>query len=592
MRTAPQPGKPNLVFFRPKYGPSVPAFQLTHRDEHARCLAQFFNVTVIDEDCDYVQVCDKHEPAASLFEIGLQPWDTRQPRVNNARRSAIPRLALINADAWGSTRSRILAEVQAMEFDAVFSICTTTGEHFPELKDRLFYWPNFVDHDVFHAQSGQEKTELVFLTGYMGDEYPWRKGVRDALVGRVPTLQAHHAGYADQRVTSKMPVGSDYAKLIGSAWFAPTCGTVANELVRKHLEIPAVGTCLITEPTAAVQLAGFADMRNAVFADKHDVVDKVLHLSRNADDLSRIIKGGHDLVHSRHTIRSRSQIHDWVALHGKASATGARIVQPDPFGQLVLQPSGSVQPRSLHVEGRGAHLKAIAETLQRLGAGGLDVELPMVERCRQVAPNMPDVALLSVYCDLQAGNAARALEVIVRVLKTTLNSSESTPPDPVEWAYLVVTLLAAGRPRAAFRHASQFMEISHPELDRARAAAFLLREAVPRAAVARSTLSVHRLPDKAWLPWMNWLAAVLERSGRSKAAERLRQFEWRRAETSADVFEFIRRSGRAARHAAPLGAGRLRRWDDPLLASNAVRRARGWFSRLPRLFTVIEAPKT
>jgi hypothetical protein len=584
--------KPNLVFFRPKYGPSVPAFQLTHRDEHARCLAQFFNLTVVDSDCDYAQVCDRHEPAASLFEIGLQPWDTRPPRVHNARsRDAIPRLALINADAWGSTRSRILAELQSMDFDAAFAICTTTGEHFPELKDRLYYWPNFIDEDIFHIPPNQEKTELVLLTGYMGDEYPWRKGVRDALRGSVSTVQSHHAGYADHRVTSKMPIGSDYARLIGSAWFAPTCGTVANELVRKHLEVPAVGTCLISQPSAALERAGFVDMRNVVFADKHDVVDKVMHLRRNADDLRRIILSGHDLVHTRHTMRNRSQIYDWVRLRKQASAAGARIVQPDPFGALVLQPTGSEQPRSLHVQGRGAHLVAIAETVRRLDTGPFEAAVPMVEQCRQMAPNMPEVALLQAYCDLQSGHAAQALEAIVRLLKTTLNASESTPPDPVEWAYLLIALLAMGRTRAALKHASQFMEISHPELDRARAAVFVVCKAVPQPLAASKRLSVHARPDKPLASWMNWLAAVLERSGHSAAAECLKAFEWHEAETTTDIFSVIRARTASVRQVTPRDAGRLRRWDDPLLTSTALRRTRRLLSNLSRPFAGFATPK-
>ena len=60
--------KPALVFFQSRYDHRLPEFLSIHRREHVKCLSVFFDVTVIDNDCDYGQVCDLYQPDLALFE--------------------------------------------------------------------------------------------------------------------------------------------------------------------------------------------------------------------------------------------------------------------------------------------------------------------------------------------------------------------------------------------------------------------------------------------------------------------------------------------------------------------------------------------
>lgn len=561
--------KPKLLFFRPKYNPDVPLFLVNHRDERSRCLSQFFNLTIIDYDCDYRQVCDAYEPVACLFEIGFQLLETRQPLVSNiSTNDMVPRLAFINADAWGYTRSRIMADIQYIEFDAVFAICTTAGEHFPQLKDILYYWPNFIDESIFMRRH-EVKDNLIYLTGNMREEYPWRRRIRDALLHAFPANQTPHGGYSG-REAHGMPVGVSYAKMIESAWFAPSCGTMAHDLLRKHLEIPAVGTCLIAERTCVLECAGFMDMTNVVFADEHDVVEKVTYLLRNPETLHSIIENGHNLVHRRHTMRTRSQIYDWLVLHRQA-ALGERIVQPDPFAKLVLQHRCQTEPQTLHLEGRGNHLRILDEMLGYINAEQWSLTLPLIKTAKQIAPAMPDIAFIEAYVCLHTGNPRKTLRILVRIIKDTLNCSEKTPPDPIEWAYLIVGLLTTGRTRAAFRHARQFLNISHPELDRARAVVFLIQKSVPLTLESKNHLSIHRLPEKSLVSWMSSMANLLERYGRLSEASQLRGFPWGSADPETHLYEFLHRSGRAPRQVTPLTSGGLRLWDNPLFVSLMLR---------------------
>ena len=81
------PEKPRLVFFQYRYDERLPAFLLLHTLDHVKCLSQFFDVTVIREDCDYDAVCDRYEPAVTLFEAGVNHVTCRRPNIAN---TAIP----------------------------------------------------------------------------------------------------------------------------------------------------------------------------------------------------------------------------------------------------------------------------------------------------------------------------------------------------------------------------------------------------------------------------------------------------------------------------------------------------------------------
>ncbi len=562
--------KPKLLFFRPKYGPTVPEFLVVHRDEHARCLSTFFNLTIIEHDCDYQQACDKEHPDACLVEIGLQTLGVRQPRITNARnKGVVPWLALMHADVWGQTRSSIFAELQAHDFDAIFSICTTAGEHFPDLKPRLYYWPNFIDENIFRDYQIPKK-DIILFTGALAGQYPWRKRVMDALAATLTVNHINHAGYIGKTATRNMPVGSAYARVLGSAWFSPTCGTVANELVRKHLEIPAVGTCLITERTPTLELAGYSDMQNVVFADQHDVVDKVNYLLRNRDTLMGIIANGQALVHNRHTMLARSQIYDWVMLRKQADVATS-IVQPHPFSHLVLKCSRLANCETLHVSGHGKHLRLLEEAISLIDAGRLELATLVIEECARLMPIMPDVVFLQAFCRLHNGNAAQSLELLIPMLKTSLDANDTVPPDPMEWAYLIIALLALGRLRAAYQRARQFFEISNPELDRARAAVFFLARSIPPTTSSRKTMSIHRLQGKGLSDWMALLAGLLERNGQARLSKRLKSFCWESVRNEADIYDAIRKDCRVRRRSTPIASGRLRRWDNPLLASAILR---------------------
>ena len=322
--------KPKLIFFQSKYADGLPEFLLTHKQEHVNCLSVFFDVTVIQNDCDYEQMCDLYQPDLALFESGVNLLTCKRPKITNVRGcEIIPKLGLLNADAWCETRSGSLSDMDQWGIETIFSISTTIAEHFPSIASHVFVWPNFVDPTVYRDYN-EAKLIPALLSGATAAQYPWRRRVYKLIAEHYPSLSCPHRGYLSRSSASQVLYGAQYARTINASWVAPVCGTVAKEVVRKHFEIPACNTCLITERARNLEEAGFVDMTNCVFADESDILDKLEFLFEHPDRLRAITAAGYSLVHSRHTQQNRDQILQWFNLN-KTLQCNEKIVQPGPF---------------------------------------------------------------------------------------------------------------------------------------------------------------------------------------------------------------------------------------------------------------------
>src|ERR1700745_4240330 len=95
--------KPKLVFFQFKYDGSLPEFLLMHKRDHVRCLAEFFDVTTIDYDCDYGQICDQYQPDLTLFESAFNVSFSycKRPRIVNIGACPnVPKLGFLHSDSF------------------------------------------------------------------------------------------------------------------------------------------------------------------------------------------------------------------------------------------------------------------------------------------------------------------------------------------------------------------------------------------------------------------------------------------------------------------------------------------------------------
>jgi hypothetical protein len=519
--------KPKLVFFSYKYDERLPQFLLVQKREHVKCLSQTFDVEIVDYDCDYRQACDRYHPDLTLFESG---WNvsfahTRRPRIENVRTSAdVPKLGFLFADSFSQGRQGFLSDMDHWGVDTFFSNAIAAGEHMSQISNSLFSWPNFADGEVYRDY-GQQKNIPVLFTGNSNFHYPWRKKIFKIISKHYPSLICPHPGFVPPDSAAHTLAGEPYARMLNASWFVPACGTVAREAVRKHFEVPACKACLVTERSAVLEAAGFVDMTNCVFADETDVVDKLHHLLSNPQKLRDILSAGYELAHSRHTLKHRDQIFQWYTLY-KELKPDEKIIQPGPFEPLRTVPK-SITLGNSHIICGGSDLALLRHGDEELFKGNYANAEALYLRCLNYVPWMPEPQLRLAICHLYKGSPKVAQAWVSRPIRFTLLDYKAMDPDPVEWAYFIVTLLCMGKLGSAAERACQFSWLCHPELDRIRWMVNVLRltgaaSRLPQENQSlRERASIHQLPRTDLQQWGDQLCLMLSACRQSEMARRV-----------------------------------------------------------------------
>ena len=261
--------KPKLIYFSWLIDENIPIF-LLYEPIIVKTLSEFFEVIVIKGDCDYKEVCDTYKPDISLFTSGISLVSARRPDIKNTSAYPdIPKIGLLRSDTFCPCRAVFLSDMEYWGITTFFTFHTSTGEYTPEILDNLFYFPVFVDTDLFYDY-GEKKTIPVLFIGTRSKIYPWRHNIKNIVADLYTSLIYRHWGYSEKGA-KRMLFGEDYAKLLASSWFVPTCGTMSKYIISRQLEAPAVKSCLITEKTPVVETYGFVDMENCILTDGSDV---------------------------------------------------------------------------------------------------------------------------------------------------------------------------------------------------------------------------------------------------------------------------------------------------------------------------------
>jgi hypothetical protein len=511
--------KPRLLFLR-FTRPDLPAFVLLHLQEQVLCLSQFFDVTVINYPCDYRKLCDIYEPDIVIFESGTYVGERDVKNVSAY--PEIPKLGFIHCDAYCVTRQHAICDMARWGITNFFTNSVSLGSYTPAIAERLFVWPNFINPDIYHDY-GLPKVIPVLFTGSQQTQYPWRNRINKIISQHYPSLQSPHFGWRGREKTGFL-FGESYARLINAAYIAPTCGSIANDVVRKHFEIPACNTCLITQRTASIEAAGFSDLLNCVFVDDVDVVKKLDWLFQRPDELERITRAGREFVESHHAIRNRDQVFQWYKLH-KQLKQGQKIVQLGPFLPLTITEQSS-RIRNVHIMSRGIDKLLMAQGDEKLRSGHYDEAEILYRKCinyHKVLMSEPILRL--ALCYLYMGNPGDAIAILSRHILRGYWKVTGAEPDPVEWAYFIVAFLCQGQISEAVVRANQFSALRNKELDRVREVVRLLSnqrlEVNADQCKVSYRSSVHQLPQLIKDAWLDSLLTMLTASRQTEMVERL-----------------------------------------------------------------------
>jgi hypothetical protein len=511
--------KPRLVFFQWNHS-GLPMFLQLHMQLHVKCLSEFFDVTLINKDCDYQQICDIYQPDITLFESGYRTTISKKIIIKNTTAyPEIPKLGLHNGDAWCDCRVGFISDMEHWGIETFFTIGTTMAEHTPELAENLFVWPNFIDSEIYRDYR-LHKIVPVLFNGNLNPLYPWRQKIYNIVSNCYPSLIFPHLGYESQ--SPIMFHGEQYARTINASWFVPACGTVAKEVVRKHFEIPGSKSCLITEKSPSLEAAGFVDMQNCVFADEKDVLDKLNYLFQNTHELEKIINAGYQLVQSRHTLKQRDQIFQWFILN-KHLKSNQKIVQVNPFKPLNIV-ENSTGFKNTYIVSDSLHLKLLRQGDEKLWAGKYDEAEVLYLKCLNCIPWMSEPKLKLTICNLYKGNVENALDWIIKPIQYNLSSYKAVDPDPIEWAYLIISLICKGNLDQAIIRASQFPSVHHAELHRTRRVIYYLQHKQDKfpdqeLQFIKPRYSIHKLPEVSFVDWINNVCCMLNACEQVSTAE-------------------------------------------------------------------------
>jgi hypothetical protein len=484
---------PKMIFFRSIRG-GLPDFISEHLMDQIRCLRQFFNVIEITQDCDYDEVCDKYEPELALFESGV--YTERRLIRKTSSHPEVRKLGFLHADAVDSARAAFISDMQEWGVETFFTHSVSMAEYTPAIADRLFVWPNFIDPKIFRDYN-QVKCIPVLVSGGQTAFYPWRNAISRAVSAHFPTMICPHFGWQNEGGTHRMPLGEKYARQINSSIFVPACGSVTRDLVRKHLEIPAVGACLVTEQSAALESFGFQDMVNCVFATPENIVDKLDELLRDEDKLNRIVRAGHDLVHGRHTIHNRDQVRQWFDLSA-GLGPGDKIVQDNPSGGLRISGIEEKQA-SYRVSSDGLDRVLLRKGWELIAKKRAWRAEYYFRRCL-IHFFMAEALVGFTYCRLLSGDHKGAREAINRWLDVIFEHHKSKDPDPIAWATNIRVLVCAGDISEARAQAARFSWLDHEELNRMRNVLGLTTvQEIPGSRLGRPSIApVPVLSQRAW----------------------------------------------------------------------------------------------
>jgi hypothetical protein len=189
-------------------------------------------------------------------------------------------------------------------------------------------------------------------------------------------------------------------------------------------------------------------------------------------------------------------------------------------------------PKSLavgnfHVICGGLDLALLRQGDEELCKGNYANAEALYLKCLNYVPWMPEPQLRLAICHLRKGDPKAAHACVTRPIHFTLFEYQAMDPDPVEWAYFIVTLLCMGKLRSATERAEQFPWLRHPELDRVRWIVDGLRSTggappLPQQdQLSRERASIHHLPRRDFQQWVHQLCLMLSACGQSEMAGRV-----------------------------------------------------------------------
>lgn len=426
-----------------------------------------FNLVLVEEDCDLAALCDRHAPDLIVFR-GAYSAPHRRISVANAHTNRqIPRVALALPDCFCTSRIPNFQDMEAWGCE-VWMAPTSFAEQTPEAASRTFGMPLIFD-DQMCIDRGGERDIPIWTVGALSRDRPWRVRTVENLGARFPdkVQSSPHPGYGQQ--VKQGLVGEDFFRAMSRARLSLTDGTIFRALVRKHLEIPACGTVLLTEPMECLAEYGFVDMQNCVIGDGDALMDKVELLMKDDDLRQAIGRAGHDLVHSRHGASQSDFLYNWF-MAWRSLRPGQTLVQHGLFGSYEAVWDGRQGLISSYDWVPDPLSRMIDQAEQDYARGHYEASATQAQAVLDIRIEHAPARFLLNRILLRRGRAAEVLQPHVGLFQFNFSRTyyATTEADPVELAWWVFAHVCNRQLDLADALLNTFPHVRHAELRRMR----------------------------------------------------------------------------------------------------------------------------
>ena len=519
------PAKPTLLLIRhPLTGGEL---QRLWEEAYTKAFRAHFDVKITEEDCDLDTLCDQNKPDLIAFRGAYSAPHRRITVKNASSHSGIPRIGLYFGDGFCTTRPAFFYDMERWGVDTYFTQTFYLSEHTPEITDRTFVLPQTFDGDLFRDY-GEQKVTPFIVFGELSPWRQWRVQTANALMKRYPTLMCPHPGYRASSAVGLSWVGEPYARAINRSQFSICDGSVFNCVLRKHVEIPACGAILISQPIDGLKEYGFVDMENAVIGEGNALFAKIAELLDNPTRMQAIARAGFELVHARHASTHCDQLYRWFLVR-RELRPGETIIQHGTFGAFEAVADGrSGALRSFPAQA-SEMAASYGEAEQDYRSGAPTTCIKKLGKILELMKEYAPARLLLTRALLMAGRGREAQQNACFLYNFAKLADQAPEPDPVEWASWIVANLCCGDMAKARAALDAYPSLAHSELRRAQWLTRRLQgeaapQPSPRSKTDRPSIAVSLAPSlSAWLTEVEEMLRQCGQFGFAKSAAALRE---------------------------------------------------------------------
>jgi hypothetical protein len=523
------PARYRVLCVRPRFNRRAPPFIVPLMNEWVEALGLHCDLTIVERDFDYRDVCELAQPDFVVFE-DLSPWRPYPLKISNiGAHAGVPRIAFAWADPHDIDRTLFWRLFDDYRVEALLGYAYEHVQQMPELAGCAYSTTLFVDPLVFRDYRLPKIIPISVFGGLRAPEfYPWRVETALKLQRHFPTLVYTHPGNNAVAAHAFTAIGEDYARLLNQSHFSLADTTRLQYVVRKHLEIPAAGSVLVSPDVPPVADYGFVDLENCILGSGDVLRDKIDAVSRDPERYERIRRAGFDLVQTRYTRAGWRTLPDWFACRSTCGP-GETVQQVGQFGPFRRVAAGSPRIVGCPVPDNDVTARLGVARSVILGGGSLDAAEAALAQTVGWIPYLVEPCLLSGVIALLRGKPDEAIACFFRPAGVQqgrhanyrLEGEPNVAFDPVEiaWVMLAAHLAANTELLASVRNVAADMR--HLALRRM---AWLLEGApAPRPQglderAATDRFSVHWLGQEDFPAWCDLIRRVLAANGRPAPA--------------------------------------------------------------------------